>query len=213
LTGLASWPVRLATSEVHGWLALGRLAVRPLRRGARADEFAYGADLQLPLVGILLICVVEIPPTALLLSIFVPTRAILGLVTGAEGYALWWVAALGASVITQPHRIRRQRLELRSGMLGGADVPLALIESVDVVRANLASRRLLGPVLDGGRVVMPVQGETRVEVTLTAPVDVWRLLGSPLPALVVRFQANDPEALAARLRDLLPAPRETATAG
>ena len=197
---LIAWPLRIATFELVGLLTFGRLLARPLRRRHDGEEFPYGADLQLPLIAILLVCVMETPPTALLLNIFLPVAGIRWLILVAELYLIWWVAVVAASVITEPHRIRHGRLELHAGAIGAAKIPLELIKDVKLVAANFDRGRFLGPSLSEACVAFPVQQKTSLEIHLADPVLVSRLLGAPLPALTIRFHANDPRAMAAAVQ-------------
>ncbi|WP_329388446.1 hypothetical protein [Streptomyces sp. NBC_01716] len=187
---------RLLVNELRGMTSLVRWVGRRVH-GVREGDLAaaYTGPQTAMMYGFLFVSVVE----TVALAILVPWPLVHRILLVVDVYGLLMVLALHASCVTRPHVVGADgSLRVRWGAL--FDMPIASdrISSVRVER-RYPDGSLIRIDEPGGTLDLIVGGQTTVRVELTGPVGFVRPMGKRGTATVVRFHADDPAALVARL--------------
>ena len=181
----------LAATEFGVITSLVRWIARRPNIPADADPFSYHRQL-VPMVAIM------IPLTALevvVLPLLLPWQAVRIVVAILSVYGLVWVAGHVAGFAVNPHLVEPERLVVRHGPRQSTAIPLGQIAAVSLRNAEVTGRR---SVVAAGDVISYSQmGQTNVAVVLRSPLDGYS---------VVRLWADEPRALAHRVRDLTDQP-------
>ena len=177
-------------------LALGRL-LRPARRG-RDDEFAYHRGGENAAIALALT-----PPVlaeAAAFQLLLPAGWFWAHVAAAalHAYMLVWLFALAAGPRLRPHRLQREHLVVRSGLLHAAIVPLNAVTAVEIDRRRVGERATL--VVDGEAALLPSRRRVDLWLELAHDVRVTRPVGEPVFVRRLGIAADDPQRLAACLR-------------
>ena len=132
------------------------------------------------------------------LELLIPWAWLAHALTAVGVAGLWFMLGMYSGYIVRPHVLTDDRLLLRAGAWGEAEIPRALIAS--------ASRRQSFP--DGyfvraldDRLAVTVDSSANVEVRLTEPYEIALPKGERATVTAVLFQADDPAAAIEALRD------------
>jgi hypothetical protein len=179
-------------------LAAPFAAVGRLRR-RDAAEFSYhrGDDQPAVALAVLPMLLAEAAVVHLLLPRGLPWLHLA--VAAVHSYGLLWLFAWAAGSRLRPHRVCGGCLLVRAGVLYEARVPLDAVRKVDVRR-----RRATGPTalaLEDGAVLLAARRRVDLWLELVEPVHVTRPLGAPVLTRRLALAADEPERLAAALRD------------
>ncbi|MFJ7154563.1 hypothetical protein ACIQUQ_06465 [Streptomyces sp. NPDC101118] len=195
------WLQRLLVHELRSTRSLFLWAARR-RHGVREGDLAvpYTSPQTAMTYGFLFVSVVETVALALLIPWPAVHRALLVL----DVYGVVLVLAMHAACVTRPHLVRPDgSLRVRYGALFDLEVPADAIASVRVDRRYPEGRLVRE---DGEGVLDLIVGsQTTVTLELTRALPVVRPLGARTEARTLRFHADDPAALVARVRAGLPA--------
>ncbi len=195
---LARWLVRL---EIGIWRSLFLLAARRVPgRGPGVQTFPYAREVS-PLLGaFIFVSALELVVVHLIL----PWATIRTVLLVLSIWGLVWMIGFLASMRVFPHLLDERGLRLRYGTSVDVRVPWEAIASVTASRRSLTSGRsvqLLGTD-DGQAVAVAVLKRTRVDVVLHGPTTL-ELPDGPAEVTAVRFDADDPKAVVAAVRDRL----------
>jgi len=178
---------RIVLFQSRGWQALAALPGR-LRRGPGRNEYPYSSGMRLVMAIVFCLVVIEVPILLFLALLLVPwvwlrvTILVVGL------YLVWWVGATWAGMVTQPHVMRDESLELRAGLLARMVIPTAAIDAARYQEHHW--RGSFGPLLEAGEVAFPVGGQTEICLQLREPVRLWRLFGRDVTAARVHIHSD-----------------------
>ncbi|WP_330176077.1 hypothetical protein OG875_22800 [Streptomyces sp. NBC_01498] len=187
---------RLLVNEARGLTSLVRWVARR-RHGVREGDLAapYTGPQTAMMYGLLFVSVVETVALALL----IPWPLVHMIFLVLDVYGVLMVLALHASCVTRPHVVGADgSLRVRWGALFDMPIASGLITSARVER-RYPDGSLIRIDEPGGTLDLIVGGQTTVRVELAEPVTFVRPLGGRGTARVVRFHADDPAALVARL--------------
>ncbi|AQU68933.1 hypothetical protein [Streptomyces niveus] len=187
---------RLLVNEARGVTSLVRWVARR-RHGVREGDLAaaYTGPQTAMMYGLLFVSVVE----TVALAMLIPWPLVHMILLVLDVYGVLMVLALHAACVTRPHVVGADgSLRVRWGAL--FDMP---IESGRITSARVERRYPDGSLIridePGGTLDLIVGGQTTVRVDLTEPVEFVRPMGGRGTATAVRFHADDPAALVARL--------------
>ncbi|MER5769119.1 hypothetical protein [Streptomyces sp. NPDC001985] len=197
-------PVRIRRLLAHEARAAGSLVRWAARRthGVRAGDHAagYTGPQTALMYGLVFVSVVETVALAYLIPWPVVHRVLLVL----DVYGVLLLLGMHAACVTRPHVARPDgSVRIRYGALFDLDVPADAVASVRVDRRYPRGR--LVSLSGEGVLDLIVAGQTTVTLELTRPLAFTRPLGGRGEARVIRFHADDPEALAGALRRSRPA--------
>ncbi len=190
---------RAVAYELAMWRSLALWVLR--RRPARdRDAEAFGcADAVTPVIWAFIgISAVEIPLVHLLLP-WPPARSIL-LFVGV--YGLLWMVGLLASLKVYPHLVDAAGLRVRYGATVEFLLPW---EEIAAVRSRRRTTEGMRSVQthgsgDGRALSVAISHQTTIDVVLHRPLPLLEARGNAEPVTEVRLHADDPAALARRLR-------------
>ncbi len=195
---LARWLVRL---EIGIWRSLFLLAARRVPgRGPGVQTFPYAREVS-PLLGaFIFVSALELVVVHLIL----PWATIRTVLLVLSIWGLVWMIGFLASMRVFPHLLDERGLRLRYGTSVDVRVPWEAIASVTASRRSLTSGRSvqLLDTDDGQAVAVAVLKRTRVDVVLHGPTTL-ELPDGPAEVTAVRFDADDPKAVVAAVRDRL----------
>ncbi len=195
---LARWLVRL---EIGIWRSLFLLAARRVPgRGPGVQTFPYAREVS-PLLGaFIFVSALELVVVHLVL----PWATIRTVLLVLSIWGLVWMIGFLASMRVFPHLLDERGLRLRYGTSVDVRVPWEAIASVTASRRSLTSGRSvqLLDTDDGQAVAVAVLKRTRVDVVLHGPTTL-ELPDGPAEVTAVRFDADDPKAVVAAVRDRL----------
>lgn len=187
---------RLLVNEARGLTSLVRwVARRPhgLREGDLAA--AYTGPQTAMMYGLLFVSVVE----TVALAMLVPWPLVHMILLVLDVYGVLMVLALHAACVTRPHVVGADgSLRVRWGALFDLRIGSGQITAVRVER-RYPDGSLIKIDEPGGTLDLIVGGQTTVRVELAGPVGFVRPMGGRGTATAVRFHADDPAALVARL--------------
>jgi len=138
------------------------------------------------------VCVLESARMAVLLRNHPVAHRV---VPALDVYTLLLVVGLHAASVTRPHVLDGTSLRIRRSAQVDLCVPLASIVSVRRELVTTHER-------SGGRLDLAVAARTTVTLELSAPVRHLTLLGHPREVWLIRFHADEPDALADAARRL-----------
>lgn len=190
---------RLIVNELRGMTSLVRWAGRRVH-GVREGDLAaaYTGPQTAMMYGLLFVSVVE----TVALAILIPWPLVHMILLVLDVYGVLMVLALHASCVTRPHVVGADgSLRVRWGALFDMTITGDRIGSARVER-RYPDGSLIRIDEPGGTLDLIVGGQTTVRVELTEPVEFVRPMGARGTATVVRFHADDPAALVARLTHL-----------
>ena len=116
-----------------------------------------------------------------------------------QAYGLLMLASWGLGPRAHPHRLDDGVLEVRSGQLYRARIPLER-----VARAERRCERVeggAGLVVRGEEALLPSDGRVDVTIRLAGPVEVERPLGDPISVTSIAAAVDDPDTLLRELED------------
>ncbi|MFD5116098.1 hypothetical protein ACFWNG_27950 [Streptomyces sp. NPDC058391] len=195
----------LIAHEMRAPGSLGRW-VAGRRHGVREGDHAapYTGPQTAMMYGLLFVAVVE----TVALAVLIPWPLVHGIVLVLDAYTVLMVLALHAGCVTRPHVVGADgSLRIRYGALFDLRIAGATIAAVRVERRYPDGGLIRFDPADDGILDLVVGSQTTVRVELTAPVTFVRPLGRRGRARVIRFHADEPEALVrafARARGHLP---------
>ncbi|WP_405799765.1 hypothetical protein [Streptomyces sp. NBC_01506] len=187
---------RLLVNEMRGMTSLVRWVARRTH-GVREGDLAaaYTGPQTAMMYGFLFVSVVE----TVALAVLIPWPLVHMIMLVLDVYGVLMMLALHAACVTRPHVVGADgSLRVRWGAL--FDMP---IESGQITSVRVERRYPEGSLVKidepGGTLDLIVGGQTTVRVDLAEPVGFVRPMGGRGTATAVRFHADDPAALVARL--------------
>ncbi|MFC7530678.1 hypothetical protein [Actinoplanes sp. GCM10030250] len=188
--------------ELRLWAALFRwIARRPIPVAPGTLRFEYVGAVKLILGAFIGVSAVEIP----ILHLMVPWEAVRLTLLGIGVYGLIWMFGLLATMRVYPHLAGPAGLRIRNSIT--LDLPL----DWDAIAAVDVRRRSMPPggqtQVEDGVLSLGMGSQTSVDVRLAAPLVVPVRKTGGEPVSVIRFHADDPEALVAAARTHLAAAR------
>lgn len=186
---------RLLRTELELQLTLPRALVRRLHAGAREPEFTYHRGSWE--LGFALALMPALATEALIVHLVIPPEWpwVRAGAAALHAIGMLYVLAFAVGPRVYPHRIAGDVLELRSGALYRARVPLAAIVAAERRRGRVERAVELGD--DGAR--LGAQGRVDLALSLSEPVAVERPFGEPFETTTIAIAADDPEAMLAAI--------------
>lgn len=200
---------RLLVNEARGLTSLVRWVARR-KHGVREGDLAapYTGPQTAMMYGFLFVSVVE----TVALAMLIPWPLVHMILLVLDVYGVLMVLAMHAGCVTRPHVVGADgSLLVRWGVLFDMPIAAGLITSARVER-RYPDGSLVKIDKPGGTLYLIVGGQTTVRVELSEPVEFVRPMGGRGTATVVRFHADDPAALVARLTRVRKARAEAAEA-
>ncbi|MFB8352124.1 hypothetical protein [Streptomyces niveus] len=187
---------RLLVNEARGVTSLVRWVARRRHGVGEGDlAVAYTGPQTAMMYGLLFVSVVE----TVALAMLIPWPLVHMILLVLDVYGVLMVLALHAACVTRPHVVGADgSLRVRWGALFDMPIESGRITSVRVER-RYPDGSLIRIDEPGGTLDLIVGGQTTVRVDLTEPVEFVRPMGGRGTATAVRFHADDPAALVARL--------------
>ena len=182
----------LVTTELGIWRSLFLLLTR--RRSGTGTPFPYGSAPS----PIILVFVVVSAVETVVLHVVIPWETVRLAVDVVSVWGLLWMVGYFASIRVHPHLVTPSGLRVRSGTSVDLFVPWTSVASVELRRHAVDKERRL--VVEDGVASVPQLKETHVDIRLSAPLQTPK--GE---AREVRLHVDDPPALVAACRALLPA--------
>jgi len=181
-------------------LATYARALLPARRGARFAYHRGGDEL-----GMVLALVPATIAEGVVLHLLLPGGATLPklLLAGLHLYAVVVLVAWALGPRVHPHRLVPGVLEVRSGPLYRARVPVAAIAGARRDRRRRARRS--GVTLGDGEAWFATSGRVDVTLDLRTPVQVERPIGDAVPVTTLHVAVDDPEVFLGALAAAEPA--------
>jgi hypothetical protein len=196
--------------ELALWRSLYRWIVlrRPAGVGPGDDPFSY-AGVVMPIFGVFIgLSAIEVPVLDLILRNTVPWDRVRHIALGLGIWGLLWMIGLLASLRVHPHVVGPAGIRVRNAHSVDITLPWSAVAEIRHRYRSLPSSRAvqLEPT-DAGLVVNVSTGsQTSVDVILREPTSLPLPKGPTEPANELRFYADDPNALVARVRERLAAP-------
>ncbi|MET9557074.1 hypothetical protein [Streptomyces sp. NPDC006645] len=190
---------RLLLNEARGLTSLVRW-VAGRRHGVREGDLAapYTGPQTAMMYGFLFVSVVE----TVALAMLIPWPLVHMILLVVDVYGVLMVLAMHAGCVTRPHVAGADgSLLVRWGVLFDMPIASGLITAARVER-RYPDGSLIKIDEPGGTLDLIVGGQTTVRVELSEPVTFVRPMGGRGTATVVRFHADDPAALVARLNQV-----------
>ncbi|SDK02555.1 hypothetical protein [Streptomyces indicus] len=194
----AAWRV-LKRLTVHEFKAFRSLWLWITRRRHEVGPGAHGAgytQAQTALIfGFLFVAVVE----TVVLAFLIPWPTVHAVVTFVDVYGVLQILGLHAACVTRPHVAGADgSLRIRYGALFDLRLRARDIRSVRVERRYPQGKHF--QLSEDGVLDVVIGGQTTVTVELVEAVPFVRPLGSRGEARVIRFNADDPAALVAAVK-------------
>ncbi len=189
---------RAVVFEVGMWRALYRwLRRRPdVRPGA--ESFPYAGAVTPVLWVFIVVSAIEV----VVVHVVVPWETVRLVLDVAGVYGVLWMLGMLASLRTAPHTVDDGGLRVRHGASVDVVVPWADIAAVRVRRRSVEGSRTVHLHTDGRRraVSVAVGASTQLDVELRTPRVLPLRRAGDEPVEEIRIAADDPAALARRLR-------------
>ena len=188
---------RYAVMELRLYAALGRWCLRRKDVPAGTEPWGY-AQLVTP---VLWLWVFGSATELVVFHLIIPWDGLRLVVDIISAWGLIWMLGTLAAYRIRPHLLTVDELRLRSSVLHEIVVPREAIAGVVVREADLPSSMFSLQITSEQQQTqlnLGVSGRTNVVVTLAAPTPIRTPKGDVV-ADTVRFWADDPRALAARL--------------
>ena len=187
---------RLIGHELRLFISLGRWAARRphgisgTSGTSGGTPFGYAKGQSAMMLGLAFVCVIETFGMSVLLRDYPLAHTI---VLVLDVYTVFIVVGLHAASVTRPHVLDDASLRIRRAVHVDLRVPLRQIASVRrELRASQDARE--------GELELAVGAQTTVTVELTAPLPHFTFLGRRKEVRLVRFHADDADALVTAVR-------------
>jgi hypothetical protein len=185
---------------VQGWQALADLPGR-LRRDPGQNEYPYSSGMRVIMAILLGLVIIEVPVLLFVAALLVHWAWLRVAILVLGLYLVWWVAVTWAGMVTRPHVMHGQSLELRAGLLARMVIPIAAMNSARYQEHHW--RGIFGPLVEAGAVAFPVEGQTEVSLELREPVRLWRLFGGDVAATRVSVHSDAASRLLSHIQERL----------
>ncbi|MET8906612.1 hypothetical protein [Micromonospora sp. NPDC004551] len=205
---------RVIVYEWRMWRSLYRwLLRRPVALPEGAEAFGYLGAVKPILVAFIALSAVEIPIFDVIIRHTMPWPTVREVALGLGVWGVLWMIGLYAALQVHPHVAEPAGLRVRNGFSVDFTVPWEAVARVDVRHRSLAgSRTVQVERTEAGTVLNVVTGkQTSVDLVLHRPLSVGLPNGPSEPVSEIRLHADEPDALARKARDHLPAPDPTTT--
>ncbi|PSM41370.1 hypothetical protein C6Y14_21605 [Streptomyces dioscori] len=192
---LVAHEVRLLASIVR-WVARRPDGVGPGSGSGRGRAFGYARGQGAMMFGFGFVCVLESACMAVLLR---NHPAVHRVVLALDVYTLLLVVGMHAASVTRPHVLGDTVLRVRRAAQVDLRVPLSAIASVrrELVTTHERSE---------GRLDLAVAAQTTVTLELDTPVRHFSFLGRPRDVRLIRFHADESDALVRAIREAVQPP-------
>ncbi|WSQ08657.1 hypothetical protein OG604_13245 [Streptomyces sp. NBC_01231] len=186
----------LVRHELRMFVSLALWAARRSHGAGGGRAFGYARGQGAMMFGLAFVGVVETLTMSVLLRNY-PT--VHGVVLVLDVYAVVLVVGLHAANVVRPHVLERDELRVRRAVHVDLRIPLERIASV---------RRELRSVQEriDGELDLAMGAQTSVTLELSEPVDHLTFLGRRREVSLVRFHADDADALVQAVRQARSAP-------
>ncbi|MEU9957262.1 hypothetical protein [Streptomyces sp. NPDC050982] len=185
---------RLVAHEVRLLASIARWVARRPHGIGRGRAFSYGRGQGAMMFGFGFVCVLESACMAVLLR---NHPAVHRVVFMLDVYTLLLVVGMHAASVTRPHVLDdtgdEAVLRVRRAVHVDLRVPLAAIASVRRELVTTHEKR-------DGRLDLAIGAQTTITLELSSPVRHFTFLGRPKDVTVIRFHADEPEALVREIR-------------
>ncbi|MEU4423484.1 hypothetical protein AB0F81_22890 [Actinoplanes sp. NPDC024001] len=181
--------------ELRLWAALFRWILRrPIPVEPGTERFEYVGAVRMILGVFIGVSALEIP----ILHLMVPWETVRIALLAIGVYGLIWMFGLLATMRVYPHLVGPAGLRIRNSITLDLLLEWDAIESIEVRRRSMPPGGQTQ--LEDGVLSLGMASQTSIDVRLTAPrvVPVRKTRGEPVS--VIRFHADDPEALVAAAR-------------
>lgn len=187
--------------ERSTWISLYRWITRRPAVPDGATGFPYTSAQQPVIIAFIAVSAIEIPVAHLIIPWM--WLKIIFLIIGVWG--LGWMFGFLAGVRLGPHLIDEAGLRIRHGFTVDLAIPADAIGTVSQRLRSLDSGKTLQQqdTAHGTAVIVAVTSQTNVELRLTRPITV-ELKTGPVKAIEIRCYADDPGAMAAAVRSMIP---------
>ncbi|WP_406489151.1 hypothetical protein [Streptomyces phaeochromogenes] len=188
--------------EVRLLASIGRWVARRPHGIGRGRAFSYGRGQGAMMFGFGFVSVLESVCMAVLLR---NHPAVHRVVLALDVYTLLLIVGMHAASVTRPHVLDDTAdeafLRIRRAAHVDVRVPLAAISSVRRELVTTHEKR-------GGRLDLAIGAQTTITLELSSPVRHFTFLGRPKDVTLIRFHADEPEALVREIRTALELTRE-----
>lgn len=190
--------------ELTLWASLCRWILRrPLPIEPGGEPFSYAGVVK-PILGVFIVLsAIEIPILDLILRhtmSWEPVR-ITALAIGI--YGLFWMIGLLACMQVRPHVVGPSGFRIRYGAMGEITLPWEAVASVRARYRSLPTSRAVQFERIDDEVILNVGAakQTSVDLLLRRPTSIPLPAGPSEPVTELRFYADDPDALVARVQN------------
>ncbi|WP_405545549.1 hypothetical protein [Streptomyces phaeochromogenes] len=188
--------------EVRLLASIGRWVARRPHGIGRGRAFSYGRGQGAMMFGFGFVSVLESVCMAVLLR---NHPAVHRVVLALDVYTLLLIVGMHAASVTRPHVLDdtgdEAFLRIRRAAHVDVRVPLAAISSVRRELVTTHEKR-------DGRLDLAIGAQTTITLELSSPVRHFTFLGRPKDVTLIRFHADEPEALVREIRTALELTRE-----
>ena len=188
--------------EVRLLASIGRWVARRPHGIGRGRAFSYGRGQGAMMFGFGFVSVLESVCMAVLLR---NHPAVHRVVFALDVYTLLLIVGMHAASVTRPHVLDDSGdeafLRIRRAAHVDVRVPLAAIASVRRELVTTHEKR-------DGRLDLAIGAQTTITLELSSPVRHFTFLGRPRDVTLIRFHADEPEALVREIRAALELTRE-----
>ena len=188
---------RVMAGEARVLATIPRALLRR-RRPARGETFAYHRGSQELAFAIALMPALLAEGVAVHLLLPDDWLWVLIAAGALHLYGMVMLMSYASGTRATPHRLRDGALDLRSGPLYRARVPIGDVVSIAVARQRSGART--GLVLGDGPPRLALHGRSDVLLRFGAPVVVERPLGDPVAVTELAVAVDDPERFVAAVR-------------
>ncbi|WP_398935326.1 hypothetical protein [Streptomyces sp. IB201691-2A2] len=193
---------QLVAHEVRLLASIARWVARRPHGIGHGRAFSYGRGQGAMMFGFGFVCVLESACMAVLLR---NHPAVHRVVFMLDVYTLLLVVGMHAASVTRPHVLDdtgdEAVLRVRRAVHVDLRVPLAAIASVRRELVTTHEKR-------DGRLDLAIGAQTTITLELSSPVRHFTFLGRPKDVHLIRFHADEPEALVREIRTALELTRE-----
>lgn len=180
--------------EVRLLASIGRWVARRPHGIGRGRAFSYGRGQGAMMFGFGFVSVLESVCMAVLLR---NHPAVHRVVFALDVYTLLLIVGMHAASVTRPHVLDdtgdEAFLRIRRAAHVDVRVPLAAISSVRRELVTTHEKR-------DGRLDLAIGAQTTITLELSSPVRHFTFLGRPKDVTLIRFHADEPEALVREIR-------------
>ncbi|MGA6220159.1 hypothetical protein ACPESV_07420 [Streptomyces umbrinus] len=192
----------LFAHEVRLLASIGRWVARRPHGIGRGRAFSYGRGQGAMMFGFGFVSVLESVCMAVLLRNHPTVHRV---VFALDVYTLLLIVGMHAASVTRPHVLDDTEdeafLRVRRAAHVDVRIPLAAIASVRRELVTTHEKR-------DGRLDLAIGAQTTITLELSSPVRHFTFLGRPKDVTLIRFHADEPEALVREIRTALELTRE-----